>query len=199
MPASLLASILTFSVIGAYKFFTVTSFEQCGKLIHYMIFGTIVTSAAFFFIYEIVMELTNEEAEDNYKDAKPTEWILRVVAHVILINLWFTLEPNYGPLPVFLGLFALYSCFILWDINTWQCQKDHRLAIFDIIGCVCAGVSGFALAAFEKNHKQLTSESLEVVALLMLLTTIHIVVNVIAIYSAIKHKDKFAGIFHRLR
>jgi len=133
MPASIIASFLSFIVTGIYTFWLTKDPFPMPYAIKIAVFTAILVNAFYFFYFEAVTEI-NEESRAKLKTIGRTEWYLRIVNQTLLFSLWFLFELH--PLAFCGGLICLYLLYLWWDLMTKTCFNDNKLLWLDTAGLI---------------------------------------------------------------
>lgn len=131
MPASILASIISFIITGIYTW--AVSSMQLPSLIKTSLFISILANSVYFFYFEAVTEV-DKDLQTKLKSISRFEWYLRMSNQTLLFSLWFLFDLNL--IAFCSGLIVLYFLFIIWDNYTKSCFENRFLFYMDVFGLV---------------------------------------------------------------
>jgi hypothetical protein len=131
MPASILASFISFIVTGIYAWYL--SDLQLANIVKISLLVSIFANAAYFFYFEALIEI-DSNLQKKLKKINTSEWYLRVLNQTLLFSLWFLIELNI--IFFFVGLVVLYILFVVWDFKTKECFENRVLFYLDISGLI---------------------------------------------------------------
>ncbi len=134
MPASILASFLSFLITGIYSFYFLDIFPlNLTWDIKLLLLLSIIMNAIYFFYFESLTEI-DETVKLKLKKLGKTEWYIRILNQTVLFSLWFLFQIH--PLAFCGGLITLYILYIYWDNLTKDCYEDRKLFKLDVAGLV---------------------------------------------------------------
>tara|TARA_Y100000588_G_C14190448_1_gene897782 strand:+ start:870 stop:1517 length:648 start_codon:yes stop_codon:yes gene_type:complete len=137
MPASIIASFLSFLITGIYSFYFFNYDFGLPGFIKALLFLAILMNATYFFYFETLTEI-NSDLKASLRLVGKREWFIRILNQTILFSLWFLFQIE--PLSFCFALILQYALYVYWDYITRTCHPDKVLFKFDMVGLVLSAL-----------------------------------------------------------